>query len=309
MKRFYKILGYLVLIIVVVAGILFMYVGFGLPNIDAPKDLKVEVTPERVERGKYLAYSVTVCMDCHSTRDMNLLTAPLVPGTDGKGGEIFDHRFGFPGKFISKNITPFNLKNWSDGEIYRAITSGVSKSGKAIFPVMPYAYYGKMDKEDIYSIIAFLRTLKPIESETLQSKADFPMNFILNTIPSDPSHQIKPNPKDEVNYGKYLTLSAACFECHTKSDDKGSKVAGMDFAGGWAFSLGDGRVVTSANITPDKETGIGNYTKEAFIARFKVYADSTYKAPTVGKGEFNTVMPWMMYAGMTEEDLGQFMNI
>ncbi|RYU97269.1 c-type cytochrome [Emticicia agri] len=304
MKKTLRILGFTLLFVVIAIGIALAYVKFALPNIDAPEDLQVEATPERVERGKYLAYHVTVCMDCHSARDYNLFSAPLVAGSDGKGGEVFDQSFGFPGRFIARNITPFNLKDWSDGEIYRAITSGVKKDGTPIFPVMPYAYYGKMDKEDVYSIIAFLRTLKPIENVTDEPKADFPMNFILNTIPTAPAHQKIPDSNNEVEYGKYLVYSAGCYECHTKPDDKGNKVAGMDFAGGWSFNIGGGRIVTSANITPDKESGIGNYTKESFITRFKTYGDSTYKAHTVGKGEFNTIMPWTMYAGMTEKDLG-----
>ena len=68
-----------------VAGIA-SYVKFVLPNADPAPDLKVEITPERVERGKYLANHVLICMDCHSTRNYNELTAPLVPGTLGKGG-------------------------------------------------------------------------------------------------------------------------------------------------------------------------------------------------------------------------------
>ena len=304
MKKTLRIIGYFLLFVVVVVGILLAYVKFALPNIDAPEDLKVEATTERIERGKYLAYNVTVCMDCHSARDYNLFSAPLVEGSDGKGGEVFDRKFGFPGRFIAKNITPFNLKDWTDGEIYRAITSGVKKDGTPIFPVMPYAYYGKMDKEDIYSIIAFLRTLKPIENVTDTPEADFPMNFIMNTIPSKPDHGKLPDPANEVEYGKYLVYSAGCYECHTKPDDKGNKIAGMDFAGGWPFTIGEGKTVTSSNITPDKETGIGNYTKEAFVTRFKAYADTSYKAHPVGKEEFNTIMPWMMYAGMTEKDLG-----
>ncbi|MEZ4764059.1 MAG: hypothetical protein R3C26_13015 [Calditrichia bacterium] len=41
-----------------------------------------------------------------------------------------------------------------------------------------------------------------------------------------------------------------------------------------------------------------------FINRFKQYADSSYQSPVVSINEFNTIMPWTMYAGMSEEDLG-----
>ena len=59
----------------------------------------------------------------------------------------------------------------------------------------------------------------------------------------------------------------------------------------------------SANITPDVKTGIGSWTEANFIARFKAYADSAYTVPDVQPGEFNTIMPWMMYKNITEEDL------
>ena len=74
-------------------------------------------------------------------------------------------------------------------------------------------------------------------------------------------------------------------------------------AGGFAFPLVSGGVVRSANITPNKETGIGNWTEEAFLARFKIYADTSYKPNSINKGDFNTIMPWMMYSTMKKTDL------
>jgi hypothetical protein len=59
----------------------------------------------------------------------------------------------------------------------------VSKDGSALFPVMPHAAYGRMDKEDVLSIIAYLRTLPAIAHEVPASVPDFPMNIIINTIP------------------------------------------------------------------------------------------------------------------------------
>jgi hypothetical protein len=129
------------------------------------------------------------------------------------------------------------------------------------------------------------------------------MNFILNTIPRKAEHMKRPDPTDELAHGAYLVNAGGCIECHTQAD-KGQINQAMAFAGGRAFQMPDGSTVTSANITTDEETGIGNYTKEAFIQRFKLYADSAYVAPTVNAGEFNTIMPWTMYATMTTEDLG-----
>lgn len=291
----------LVLLIVGLVAVL-LYVKLALPNVGKPEEIKIEPTAKRLERGKYLATSVSVCMDCHSTRDWNKFSGPLVDGTLGKGGEVFDQKFGFPGTFYSKNITPAGIGNWTDGEVLRAITSGVNRDGKALFPVMPHAHFGKMDREDVYSIIVYLRSLKPIENIVSDSKPDFPMNFIINTIPQKAEFSKIPSKSDTVAYGAYLFNAASCSECHSKQE-KGKPIAGMELAGGFEFRMPTGGIARSANITQDRETGIGKWTEKDFVERFKAYADSSYVPNTVGKGNFNTTMPWTMYSKMNAEDL------
>jgi hypothetical protein len=167
---------------------------------------------------------------------------------------------------------------------------------------MPHPNYGQLDKEDIYSIIAYLRTLKPITKDIEASQSDFPMNFIINTIPRKAEFSTIPNKSDKLAYGTYLFTAAACGECHTKQE-KGQKIKGMELAGGFEFKLGNGTMIRSTNITPDIETGIGNLTEEGFISRFKTYADTSYKPNTVEPGSYNTIMPWLMYSGMEKDDL------
>ncbi|GAB2592777.1 c-type cytochrome [Spirosoma areae] len=302
MKKVAKVIGIVIGVIALgIAGLL-AYVKLALPNVGDAPTFKVEATPKRIARGEYLANHVTVCMDCHSTRDYSLFSAPVVPGTLGKGGELFNQQMGFPGSFTSKNITPFGIGNWTDGEIYRAVTTGVSRDGHAFFPVMPYPYYGKMNDEDVQSIIAYVRTLKPIDNKPADSNADFPFNFILNTIPKKAEPMPVPDPNDEMATGKYLVMIAGCVECHTQVE-KGQIIQEKAFSGGRDFKLPAGTLYTP-NITPDKETGIGAWTKEAFIARFRAYADSSYKPQKVGPKDFQTLMPWTMYGGMNEQDLG-----
>ena len=286
------------LFVLVVGAVTF--IKLTLPDVGPPPDIRVSSTPDLIERGRYLANSVAACMDCHSTRDWSKFAGPLIPGTLGKGGEAFTEEFGFPGKFYSRNITPFALSTWSDAEIFRAITCGVSKDGHALFPVMPYLNYGRMDERDVMAIIAYLRSLAPIEYAPSPSAADFPMNIILNTIPKKASLGKRPDTSEVLRYGEYITNIASCIECHTKQE-KGEKLKGMEFAGGFEFKLPQG-TVRSANITPD-ETGLKNWSKKAFINRFKAYADSNYTPANVGDG-FQTVMPWMMYSTMSEQDLG-----
>lgn len=297
-----KILKYSVLLLLIVITTLVSYVKFALPDVGPPEVLKIESTAKRIERGRYLANSICVCMDCHSTRDWSRFSGPLTEGTLGKGGETFDQKFGFPGKFYSKNLTPSGIDDWTDGELLRAIGSGVSKNGKALFPVMPHASYGNMEREDLYAIIAYLRSLAPISNEVPESSADFPMSLIINTIPKKAEYKKRIHAENSLAHGEYIFNAAACGDCHTKQD-KGKPVAGMELAGGFEFPLPTGGVVRSSNITPDKETGIGNWTEEGFVKRFKQYADSGYTPHVVARGTFNTTMPWMMYRNMSEADL------
>lgn len=302
MKKFLKVIG--IILCVAVVGVIgaMAYVKLALPNVGAAPEMKVEITPARAARGEYLAQHVALCADCHSTRDYSRFSGPMTPGTMGKGGELFDQKMGFPGFFTAKNITPYGIGEWTDGEIYRAITTGVSRDGHAFFPVMPYPYYRHMNEEDAKSIVAYLRTLPPIENRPADSKPDFPMNFILNTIPQKADPMPLPDPKDELATGKYLTIMAGCAECHTPAE-RGQIIAEKMFSGGRPFEFPTGTLY-AANITPDKETGIGSLTKETFVARFRAYTDSGYVPQKVGPKDMQTIMPWTMYGGMKPEDLG-----
>lgn len=302
MKKLLKILAVLTFVLIVGAAILLAYVTKFKPNIPV-ENVKIEYTPERLERGKYLASSVAQCVDCHSQRDWSRFSGPTIPGTEGKGGEIFDQKIGFPGKYYAPNLTPFHLKDWSDGELFRAITTGVSRDNRPLFPVMPYLSFGKMDREDIYSIIAYIRSLPSIENETPAPESDFPINILIHTIPTEANFSQKPNANDKVKYGEYLTNAASCIECHTRAE-RGQLVKGAEFSGGRFFPFPDGSAVISANITPDKETGIGNWDEAAFIQKFKAFDQSANSGnDVVNKGEFISIMPWSKYSQMTHEDL------
>jgi mono/diheme cytochrome c family protein len=302
MKKLLKVLGILLLVLILAVTAVIAYVKTALPDVGYAPKLKVEATAARIERGEYLANAVAGCMDCHSKRDWSKFSGPVVPGTKGSGGERFDQSVGFPGVYFSRNITPAGIGRYSDGELYRVITTGVTKEGRAMFPVMPYPYYGKMDDEDIYSLIAYLRSIPAIENEVPDSESDFPMSVILNTIPSKGTPSPRPDPVDKVAYGKYVVNTAGCIECHTQAD-KGQIKVELAFSGGRDFAFPDGSIVRSSNITPDPETGIGKWTEEYFIQRFKMYADSSYTPAPVNPGEYNTIMPWTMYCNMKEEDL------
>ncbi|HEX7366349.1 MAG TPA: c-type cytochrome [Pelobium sp.] len=295
-----KFTGIVLSVIVLIAITGGLYINFALPNIGVAENIKVTPTARRLERGKYLANHVAACMDCHSQRDWNLYAGPMVEGTLGSGGELFDEKMGFPGKIYAPNITPHALANWTDGEIIRAITTGESKDGRALFPLMAYSRFGKMDKEDVLSIVAYLRSIDPIANEVPQTSLNFPVNLINNTLPKQADFQKIPAEKDSVNYGAYLVNMAGCVDCHSKTD-KGQVIAGTEFGGGMEFKFPDG-TLTSPNITMHKN-GIGNWSKDVFVQRFKMYSDSAYKAENTGLSVNNSPMPWSMYAGMKPKDL------
>jgi hypothetical protein len=318
MKIALKWLAKVLLLVVALIGIGVIYISKGLPNV-APADqsLKIELTKVRIARGDYLVHHVNDCLSCHSSRDWTRFGGPVISGTEFMGGEqIFDERIGLPGKIPPKNITPYNLKNWSDGEIVRVLRTGVNKNGEPMFPIMPYQNFANMTQEDLYSVIAYLRTIKETPNDVPEHELAFPMNLIVRTIPKEaPAYPAAADPKDSVATGRYLVQIAGCAACHTPVDNHHQALPGMDFAGGMEFPLlnieGDlqplpGGVIRSANLTPDKDSGIGNWSKADFLARFQAWRGKSgdAKAAKLKNGDFQTVMPWLYYAGMSDEDLG-----
>lgn len=116
-----------------------------------------------VRRGAYLA-TIGHCMECHT---------PTVQGRTlygealGKGGKAFLPSFvkGFPAGWqgsTSPNITSHataGLGGWTDTEIARAITRGVSRDGRVRGPPMGYHWYAGLNAEDVAALVAWLRTV------------------------------------------------------------------------------------------------------------------------------------------------------
>ncbi len=301
MKKLLKILFILFVVVLVLAGAVYAYLNIAFPKVSAAPDLKIEATPERLERGKYLANGFAFCIDCHSDRDINKFSMPVVAGTEGKGGMDYGEGAGFvPAANITQDKET-GIGSWTDGEIFRAITAGVSKDGRFLAPMMPYSLFAGMDKEDLYSIIAYIKTLPAIKYKVPDRSLKFPVNVIFRTIPADANNFGKrPDGTDKIKQGEYYGI--ACKFCHTQSD-QGKYLPGKEFAGGVEFPMPDGSIVRSANITPDKETGIGNMTKELFIAKFKSCIDpANLDIKTRG---YNTPMAWnFMAKTITDDDLG-----
>ncbi len=301
MKTLLKILGALVGVVVLVAACGLGYLFFAFPKAQPAPSVKLTATPDMLARGKYLNDHVVGCTTCHTQRDWNRFSGPIKPERLGAGGESFN--LGAAGMLYSKNITPAAIGNWTDGEVIRAVTQGVSKDGTPLFPLMPYPHFGAMAEDDVHAVVAYIRTLKSIDGVPTARQLNFPLNLIVRTIPGPNTYGKRPSPDDKVAYGKYMVQAALCSDCHTPIDDRGTPMPGMDFAGGQEF-IETGYRVRSANITPDANTGIGSWTEQQFIDKFKAF-DTPDAAPVLGEKEKrqNTVMPMTAYAGMTREDL------
>jgi len=253
-----------------------------------------------IARGKYLALHVTACFHCHSHRDFTKYAGPEIPGTEGGGGEKFDsiELAGMPGTVYAANITPDSstgIGTWTDKEILRAMTQGINKNGDTLFPIMPYYSFNRLAKNDLLSIIAYVRTLKPIKNQVQDRQLTIPISKFYNeaALLKSVDGNVCPPVSDRVKYGGYLVTMAGCNGCHTP-DDKNMLAGGMEFNAG-TFK------VASANLTPDSSSGIGGWSKQAFLDKFIICRDK--QGYNYNPGKQNTIMPVVDFAGMTDGDL------
>jgi mono/diheme cytochrome c family protein len=118
-----------------------------------------------VRRGAYLV-TIGHCMECHSawSRGVSDFTSGL-----GHGGRVFPPPEGSPKETLASvapNITSdpaAGIGAWSDQEIGRAITRGIARDGRTLKPPMAYGFYAGLKETDLADIIAYLRTVPPLE--------------------------------------------------------------------------------------------------------------------------------------------------
>jgi mono/diheme cytochrome c family protein len=206
-----------------ILGSLFMLValfvgGLGLiglyrfynPPMNTVKEVQVEGTPEQIARGEHLAGAF--CVECHSTT----ADFPMTGGLD-LGKDIAINL----GSFTSVNLTPAGpLKDWSDGEIFRALRDGVDKDGNRLV-IMGSTNVRNIADEDMLALIAFLRSQEPA-GEDLSSAPDKPsflglMIMGANLIPNRPlitEPIVAPQKEATAEYGRFMISFLDCTSCH-----------------------------------------------------------------------------------------------
>lgn len=228
-----------------------------------------------IERGRHIV-TTRACSDCH--------------GADFGGKKVIDDPM--TGVFHAPNLTHGKgglPANFSDEDYVRAIRHGLSHDGRAL-TLMPSMEYAELSDEDLGSVIAYLKTLAPVDRErgpispgplirvlVALGKVSLPAEHIDHTSPRLASV----TPGINANYGKYLASS--CTGCH-----------GPNLSGG-KIAAAPPDWPAAANLTRDASSRITGWTEEQFIRTVR-----TRERPDGTK--LNPIMP-AAFAEMTDVEL------
>jgi len=291
------LIGWVALIVLLAVGITFTigWRPFFGPAARPLTNRTFERTPQRLERGRYLATALSGCVYCHSPHEWTAPGTPMTAGREG-GGEVEPYA-DLPGRVVAPNLTPdpeTGAGTWSDDQLARAVREGIGHDGRALFPLMPYTRFRNMSDEDLASVIVYLRSLPAVKNPLPKTDIIFPVKYLIRSVPEPLTAPVHDDASlsDPVKYGEHLVNLAGCGDCHT-SQVQGKVVPGMDFAGGMPFP-GPWGNVASANITPDA-TGIIYYTDDFFV--------QALRTGEVNGQKLNPIMPVMVYKNLTDIDL------
>ena len=267
-------LGGLVGVLVIAIVVIYFIAGSRLD-----RTFEIDVAPiaipaddASIERGRHLAVSVGLCTECHES-DLR--------------GQVMEDDALF-GRLVAKNLTTGKGGiggSRTDLELVAAIRHGIDPDGKPLI-VMPSSFYNKLSDTDIGAIIAYIRSVPPVDNE-VPSTAMGPLGRLFVLMAGDdlltaqaidhtaPSAAM-PEQGVTVEYGQYLAV--ACSACH------GDNLGG-----------GTGESGPAPNITPSG--AIGKWTEEQFIRtlRLGVTPDQRKLDPEN--------MPWKSFGQMTDPEL------
>jgi len=213
----------------------------------APAPAGAQASTAEVARGRYV-FGATGGCGCHT-----------VPGQAvNAGGRRYDGPFG---TVYSTNITPdrqTGIGAWTDEQIVAAIRLGRRPNGERLIPVHPYPVFNGMAAEDLRALVAFLRTVPPVNRANQPKKIAVPL-FETVFLPAwlaafAPRETPPPTaPTSGLARGEYLVRAVAhCGECHTPRTVT-QATDNTRFLAGNPKGPEDAAV---PNITPDPQTGL-----------------------------------------------------
>ena len=206
-----------------------------------------------IEHGEYEA-TVFDCMECHTVRqphgddlDLHLLLAGGVPIPGLEGSFAYS-----PNLTIASQYPAGVLENLIRGRLRYEFR-------------MPTDLFNDMSADDMRDLVAYLKTLRPIQDRPLPDDR-LPPNFIMP--PPNPRSLIAQHEPatGTIARGRYLSKMLACQDCHSPRTPGGGYVAGELFqGGGFQMPLPNGQTLIAPNITPDQQTGIGSWSDDQII--------------------------------------------
>jgi mono/diheme cytochrome c family protein len=229
-----------------------------------------------IERGKYLVDHLMGCKECH--------------GGDLGGKAVMDD--GAMGVWYAPNLTKGNgssVAEYSSRDWMRALRHGVGKDGRRLL-LMPSEDFVNFGDEDMGAVVAYIRSLPSVDRENRGTSlgpigkvlvATGQIQFAFDKIDHRAARlEAKPGPTKE--WG--TVLIGSCTGCH------GTGLSGGKIPGG------DPKWPEAANISPDKETGIGSWSYEDFVRAMR-------EGKRKDGSAINEPMPWKAYAGLKDDDL------
>ncbi|WP_406694880.1 cytochrome c [Singulisphaera sp. Ch08] len=260
----------------VVVGLLLVVVGGGVffavavpPRYPVRNvELRVESSPERVARGKALA-SALECVLCHSDPATGRLT----------GRRLAEIPAALSPAAFTANITrdvKTGIGSWSDGELAAFLRTGVNRQGRLAPPWMPRL--PRLADEDLFDLLAYLRSDDPAVEATAASPqtgslsilGKILLRYVWRPMAYPAAPIVAPAISDRVAYGRYVVQAkGSCFGCHSADfmtlDELQPERSKGYLGGGNEVYDAAGSIVISANLTPDRETGIGRWSEADFV--------------------------------------------
>jgi len=202
-------------IVAVVLGVASVLGLIGALRLYAPRanpaaDIAVQVTtPDQMTVATRRANG---CRACH--------TSGTSPALDGGTTNLLASGPGL-GMLVAPNLPPGGpLKNWTDGEIVRAIREGVDRDGRPLL-IMPSEALHALSDADVTMLVAYLRSQPPTSHATQPRDLNLLGLALVGgglfpTAQQAPimEAQISPPPGTTAEYGRYLVDVTGCRTCH-----------------------------------------------------------------------------------------------
>jgi len=256
-KNIFKFLLGLVSVVIAFAVVVQISFNNGKKQVyaAAPFSIKDFVSTADVNLGKRLYAVRSGCIDCH--------------GADLSGSMVMDN--GAMGSIYGANITPYQLSQWSDEEIARAIRYGIHQSGRSL-QFMPSFDYETLSIGDIAALVAYLRSVPSVEkpshentfgpvAKVLSFSGKMPVMFPAKVLDLQRGFGEKPAEGPSREFGKYLANS--CVGCHG-SEFRGGKIPGGDPSWPEASNirLGSNSIWTEAAFQEAIRSGVSPTSKQ-----------------------------------------------